>query len=131
MKELDKQFNDLLTCLTDLKQMNEEEFPSFSPPVESIKTVCQQLLLELYSTVGNDVAPHLLPVFNQLISIQNGLDVLRVSENYSLEDVQKFQSQLHNIEELHVKDLKFVVDDGSAILKGQALLYSKLNHCCK
>ncbi|KAL7747738.1 hypothetical protein RI367_006858 [Sorochytrium milnesiophthora] len=78
------------------------------------------LILELYTAL-DAVSPLLLPIFTQLMSIQNSLEDLRISMCFTLDDVVVYQRRLRIIENTYVKDGRFVTPTANTSTVGLGL----------
>ncbi|KAJ3360097.1 hypothetical protein GGF32_008687 [Allomyces javanicus] len=87
-----------------------------------------QLVLELYAQ-ADTVAPSMLPIYTQLMAIQNALEDMKADACFTLDDIVVYQRRLREIENQYVRDGKFLVPDHPGIPKGQAVLFAKLHAC--
>lgn len=133
LTEVSAQSDEISALSIELNNIRQGKSPlpdgKSSDHLDSLFTLCHQLLLECFAVVGDKVAPSLLPIYNQLISIQTGLEILKISGFFTLDDVQVYQRRLNEIENQYVQDGKFMIEGQIGIMKGQAVLFSKLHYC--
>ncbi|ORZ33054.1 hypothetical protein BCR44DRAFT_1439015 [Catenaria anguillulae PL171] len=80
--------------------------------LDALFDTTHQLVLELFAQ-ADKVAPSMLPIYTQLIAIQNALEDMKVDACFTLEDIHVYQRRLREIELAHVR---------------QGILFAKLNY---
>ncbi|KAI9176055.1 hypothetical protein H9P43_006420 [Blastocladiella emersonii ATCC 22665] len=96
--------------------------------LDALFDTTHQLVLELFAQ-ADKVAPSMLPIYTQLIAIQNALEDMKQDACFTLDDIVVYQRRLREIENAHVRDGKFLVVGHPGVPKGQAILFAKMNYC--
>ena len=98
--------------------------------LDKLFDTCQSLILDILS-VQNKIDKELLPIYNNLLAMEQKLEYFVCSSSFLLDDIEEIQKRLFKIEDCYVRNGIFeITNDGSnEIGKGQALLMGKLNRC--
>eukprot|EP00835_Amoeboradix_gromovi_P002737 NODE_161_length_16629_cov_0.427344.p4 type:complete len:394 gc:universal NODE_161_length_16629_cov_0.427344:13873-15054(+) len=104
-----------------------------STSLDKLFDTCQSVILDILS-IQNKIDKGLLPLYNNLLAIEQKLEYFVCSSSFLLEEIEQIQSRLKMIEDSYVVNGIFQIypnesSETSDIVKGQALLTGKLNRC--
>ena len=98
--------------------------------LDKLFDTCQSVILDTLS-VQDKINKDLLPLYNQLLALEQKLEFFVCSGSFLLDEIEIIQTRLHKIEDQYVKNGIFQIlpENTGDVGKGQALLMGKLNRC--